>query len=410
MNRMRTVRGTRRARRARTQTPPGRRRALALTSTAGLLAGLALTAGCSDEPDQQSDGDRPDDPGTVTATLDTEAPDTAQPNTVNTPGPRDVKVTDTLATGLDTPWGIAFLPDGDALVTQRDTGTISRLTPQGKLTEVGTIEQTAPTSEGGLLGIAVSPDFAQDGQVFVYVTTSDDNEVLRMSYDGRRTSDIEPILTGIPVGSIHDGGRLAFGPDGFLYVSTGETGNEELAQDKDSLGGKILRIRTDGDPAPGNPFEGSPIWTLGHRNVQGLAFDDKDRLWASEFGNDTWDEVNLIQAGKNYGWPVAEGDANLEGYVDPYVQWRPEDASPSSVAFADGALWVASLRGSRLWEVPVEDDGTLGTPVPHFVGEYGRLRAVTAAPDGSLWLGTSNQDGRGFPADNDDRIFHVSIS
>ncbi len=401
MNDMTTARGTRGRR---------HRRALSLTGTAGLLAGLALTAGCTDDPDQQNDADRPDDPGTVTATLGSESPSTAETNTIETPGPRKVRVTDTLATGLDTPWGIAFLPDGDALVTQRDAGTISRLTPDGKLTKVGDIPQTVPSSEGGLLGIAVSPKFEQDQQVFVYVSTSDDNQVLRMSYDGRRISDVEPIITGIPVGSIHDGGRLAFGPDGYLYVSTGETGNEDLAQDKGSLGGKILRVRPDGTPAPGNPFPDSRIWSLGHRNVQGLAFDDDDRLWASEFGNDTWDEVNLIEPGKNYGWPVGEGDANLKGYVDPYVQWHPEDASPSSVAFADGALWVASLRGNRLWEVPVTDKGTLAQPIPHFVGDYGRLRAVTAAPDGSLWLGTSNQDGRGFPADDDDRIFRVSIT
>jgi glucose/arabinose dehydrogenase len=376
---------------------------------AGLLAGLALAVGCTDDPDQQSDTDRTDDPGTVTATLDTDSPSTDVTSTIETPAPRKVRVTETLASGLDTPWGIAFLPDGDALVTQRDTGTISRLTPDGELTEVGDIPQTAPTSEGGLLGIAVSPTFEEDQQAFVYVTTSEDNQVLRMTYDGRRMSDLEPIVTGIPVGSIHDGGRLAFGPDGYLYISTGETGNDDLAQDMDSLGGKILRVRSDGAPAPGNPFPGSRIWSLGHRNVQGLAFDDDDRLWASEFGNDTWDEVNLILPGKNYGWPVAEGDANLKGYVDPYVQWHPEDASPSSVAFADGALWVASLRGNRLWEVPVTDQGTLAQPTPHFVGAYGRLRAVTAAPDGSLWLGTSNQDGRGFPADDDDQIFRVSL-
>ncbi len=144
--------------------------------------------------------------------------------------------------------------------------------------------------------------------------------------------------------------------------------------------------------------------------MQGLAFDDQNRLWASEFGSDIWDEVNLIQKGRNYGWPAAEGDANLEGFTDPLLQWHPEDASPSGVAYADGALWVASLRGNRLWEVPITDRGTLGEPIAHFVGEYGRLRSVTTAPDGSLWLGTSNRDGRGFPAPDDDRIFRVAIN
>ncbi len=203
---------------------------------------------------------------------------------------------------------------------------------------------------------------------------------------------------------------MAFGPDGYLYVSTGETGDDDLSQDDESLGGKILRITPDGDPAPGNPDPNSPIWTKGHRNVQGLAFDDEDRLWASEFGSQVWDEVNLIEGGNNYGWPAAEGDSNLEGYVDPQVQWNPAEASPSSVAYADGALWVAGLRGERLWQVPVKSDGTLGRPIPHFVGAYGRLRTVVAAPDGSLWLGTSNQDGRGVPAPEDDRIFRVTLS
>ncbi len=373
------------------------------------VALLTLVAACGGGPDTQSDTDRPDDPGTVTATLEPDRSSTTAPaQSPPSAPPHDVRVSSTVASNLAVPWGLAFLPDGRALVTQRDKGTIS-LIDGAKITEVGQIAETSPTSEGGLLGIAVSPDFATDATIFVYVTTTDDNQVLAMTYDGTSIGDVHPILAGIPNGSIHDGGRLAFGPDGFLYVSTGETGNGDLAQDRGSLGGKILRITAAGDPAPGNPDPKSPIWTLGHRNVQGLAFDDQDRLWASEFGSDVWDEVNLIQRGRNYGWPAAEGNANLEGYTDPYVQWHPEDASPSGVAYADGALWVASLRGNRLWEVPITEQGRLGQPTAHFVGEFGRLRNVTAAPDGSLWLGTSNQDGRGSPAPNDDRIFRVTI-
>ncbi len=357
---------------------------------------LCLTACGGPEP--QDDSERPDDPGTVTGTLD---PATSSPS-----GP--VRVTGTVETDLEVPWGLAFLPDGSALVTERDRAVIS-LVDGGSRREVGTIAETSPTSEGGLLGLAVSPDFEDDATIFVYVTTADDNRVLSMTYDGASLGAPEPILTGIPRGEIHDGGRLAFGPDGYLYVSTGETGDGDLSQDDDSLGGKILRITADGEPAPGNPAADSPIWTKGHRNVQGLAFDDADRLWASEFGSQTWDELNRIEAGNNYGWPAAEGDSNLEGYVDPLVQWSPEEASPSSVAFAEGSLWVASLRGERLWQVPVESDGTLGQPEPHFVGAYGRLRTVVAAPDGSLWLTTSNRDGRGTPGAEDDRILEVSI-
>ncbi len=351
----------------------------------------------------QSNDERPTDPGTVTVTE-------TQTDTTPTIDPNDpVRVAHTIATDLEAPWGLGFLPDGTALVTQRDRGTISLIDGES-VREVGTIDETTPTAEGGLLGLAVSPDFATDQRVFVYVTTAEDNRVLSMRFDGSSLSDIEPILTGIPNGDIHDGGRLAFGPDGFLYVSTGETGDEDLSQDDESLGGKILRITPEGDPAPGNPDEQSPVWTKGHRNVQGLAFDDQDRLWASEFGSQVWDEVNRIEPGNNYGWPLGEGDSNLEGYVDPQVQWSPDEASPSSVAFADGALWVASLRGERLWQVPIKGDGTLGRPVPHFVGAYGRLRTVVAAPDGSLWLGTSNRDGRGDPAPDDDRILRVTLS
>ncbi len=369
--------------------------ALALTATTALL--VACTE--DDDPPTQQDSERPDDKGTITATTASLSPTKEG----------KVRVTDTIAQDLEVPWGLAFLPDGSALVSQRNKGTISRI-DNGNVTEVGQIPQTAPTSEGGLLGLAVSPDFASDQKIFAYVTTSEDNQVLSMTYDGNEISDVTSILTGIPFAEIHNGGRLGFGPDGYLYVSTGETGVGDLAADPDSLGGKILRITAEGDPAPGNPDRSSPVWTLGHRNVQGLAWDDDDRLWASEFGSEVWDEVNLIEPGNNYGWPAAEGDANLEGMTDPLVQWHPEDASPSALTFADGALWVASLRGTRLWEIPVQQGGTLGAPVPHFVGDYGRLRTVVPAPDGSLWLCTSNQDGRGDPAANDDRIFRVAIN
>ena len=163
------------------------------------------------------------------------------------------------------------------------------------------------------------------------------------------------VLDGIPHGAIHDGGRLAFGPDGYLYASTGETGVGELAQDRGSLGGKILRITPDGEPAPGNPDPDSPVWTLGHRNVQGLAFDDGDRLWASEFGQDTFDELNLIQKGHNYGWPMVEGQRRPTATSsNPQVVWITDEASPSGLAYLDGHLWLAALSGERLWRIDVD--------------------------------------------------------
>jgi glucose/arabinose dehydrogenase len=319
-------------------------------------------------------------------------------------------VAGTVAAGLAAPWGLAFLPDGSALVTERDTTRVLAVPAGGgRPREVGRLEAAQPQGEAGLLGIEVSPDFAEDSLVYAYVSTAVDNRVVRMEYDGRRLGEPEVVLDGIPNGFVHDGGRLEFGPDGYLYVSTGETGEEQLSQDRDSLGGKILRITPDGEPAPGNPREGSPVWTMGHRNVQGLAFDDQDRLWASEFGASTWDELNRIERGRNYGWPLVEGRGDQEEYRNPFAQWRTSEASPSGLAYLDGSLWMASLRGQRLWRVPVHEDGSIGRPQDYFVGGYGRLRTVVVTPDGELWLSTSNRDGRGDPAPQDDRILRVTL-
>ncbi len=378
-----------------------RRRGAAVLAS---LVGTALLAtACSGEPNAG-------DP-TVTAEPETEEPSSPPPSSPSSsaePSSGPPKVTATIAEGLAVPWGIGFLPDGSALVTERDTERVLLVPGDGTAKEVGTIDSAAPEGEGGLMGVAVSPDFATDQTVFFYLTTAEDNRIVRATYDGTAISDVEPIFTGIPKGFIHDGGRLAFGPDGFLYASTGETGDGDLAQDRDSLGGKILRLTPAGDPAPGNPG-GSPLWSLGHRNVQGLAFDDDDRLWASEFGDSTWDELNLIEKDANYGWPEIEGRAESggTGFVDPQVVWRTSEASPSGLAFLDGSLWLGALRGTRLWRVPVDGDRA-GSPKDFFVGDYGRLRTVVAAPDGTLWVTTSNRDGRGSPADEDDRILQVT--
>jgi glucose/arabinose dehydrogenase len=335
---------------------------------------LAATAGCSSPDGPQDTGGRP-------------------------------RVVGTVATGLAAPWGVTFLPDGSALVGERDTTRVVAV-EDGQVRTVGRVDGVTPRGEAGLLGLAASPSYARDGLVYAYLSTAEDNRVVTMAYDGQRLGPPEPVLTGIPNGFIHDGGRLLFAPDGTLFVSTGETGDDRLAQDPDSLGGKVLRITPDGRPAPGNPDPGSPVWTLGHRNVQGLAFDGDGQLWATEFGQDTWDELNRIDRGSNYGWPLVEGRGDQPGYVDPVVQWRPSEASPSGLAYLDGSLWAGALRGGRLWQVPVTADGT-GRPRGWFVGDYGRLRTVVAAPDGNLWVTTSNRDGRGTPGPGDDRILVV---
>jgi len=315
----------------------------------------------------------------------------------------------TLAEGLNVPWAIAFLPDGDALVTERNSARVLRVTATGNVSEVGVIEGVAPRGEGGLHGIAVSPRFAQDRYVFVYFTASDDNRIVRYRYEGDRLSDPKVLVSGIPSGGIHNGGRLEFGPDGYLYAGTGEAGRTELSQDRDSLGGKILRMTVDGEAPPDNPFGDSLVWSYGHRNVQGLAWDEAGRMYASEFGQNTYDEINRIEKGRNYGWPVVEGRGGDDRYTDPLLTWSTAEASPSGLAYAGGSLWVAALRGARLWQVPVED-GEARAPRALFEGEYGRLRAVTRAPDGeSLWVGTSNHDGRGTPDAADDRILVIPL-
>lgn len=308
----------------------------------------------------------------------------------------------TIATGLSVPWGIAFLPDGSALVTERTTGRIKAIPRQGgrARTVMRIPEAAGGGGEGGLLGLAVSPHYAQDRLLYAYVTTASDNRVVRFRLGGR----VEPILTGIRRGAIHNGGRIAFGPDGKLYVSTGETGDRALAQQRDSLNGKILRIDPDGSTPGDNPF-GTPVWSLGHRNVQGLAWDRRGRLWATEFGQDTTDEVNLIRKGGNYGWPVVEGRGTGGGrFVAPKVTWSPTNtSSPSGLAYARGALYVGALQGHAVFKVRLHG-ASAGRPQKQLAGRLGRIRTVARAPDGSLWVATSNRDGRGTPRSGDDRI------
>jgi glucose/arabinose dehydrogenase len=362
---------------------------------------LAVLAACGSEVADEPSVSPTPEPGTTVATP------TSKPSAPASASPGRTRVLGTVADGLAVPWGIDFLPDRSALVTERDSGRILRVTGDGKVTAVGRIDQTRAEGESGLLGLAVSPSYAENRRIFVYTSTDTDNRVLRLTYTDGRLGPATAILTGIPRGFIHDGGRLAFGPDGFLYVSTGETGQPDLAQRRDTTAGKILRITEDGEPAPGNPSASSPVWTLGHRNVQGLAFDDNVKLWASEFGQNAWDELNLIEKGRNYGWPDVEGRGSDSRFRNPQVVWRTADASPSGLAFANGALWLASLRGERLWRIEV--DGNRATdPTDFFVGEFGRMRTVVAAPGGNLWVTTSNRDGRGDPQAADDRILLVA--
>lgn len=212
------------------------------------------------------------------------------------------------------------------------------------------------------------------------------------------------ILSGLARASIHDGGRIAFGPDGMLYAGVGDAGNTANAQNLQSLNGKILRLTPAGGVPSGNPFGNSLVYSYGHRNVQGLTWDAQGRMWAAEFGQNTFDEVNQIVAGGNYGWPTVEGMGNNPAFRNPAVVWTTAEASPSGIAFANNTLFVAGLRGQRLWTVPVNANGTTGTPLAELQGQFGRLRTVVRGPDGWLWVATSNRDGRGAPVAADDRV------
>jgi len=330
--------------------------------------------------------------------------------TVTSASPTDV------ATGLATPWGLARLPDGSHLVSLRDQARVLRVDSRGRVTRVpgtgsnGRVAGVRPGGEGGLLGLAVRPGDSRT--VYAYLTSATDNRVVRMSYQGGRLGAPVRVVTGIPKASFHNGGRIAFGPDGMLYIATGDAGRTGSAQDRGSLGGKILRVTPTGAAARGNPFRGSRVWSLGHRNVQGIGWDRSGRMFASEFGQNTWDELNRILPGRNYGWPRVEGMGTASdvrrGYTRPLRVWRPSQASPSGLAVSGDAIYLAALRGQRLWRVPLAANGATGTPQSLLQGRLGRLRAVEVQRDGSLLVLTDNA-GRSFARRGDDRLVRVRL-
>ena len=352
-----------------------------------------------------------------------------------TPAPRavptvvpTVRILATLATGLKVPWGVGFLPDGSALVAERPTGQLVRVGSDGKTTPVGTVPGVANRGEGGLLGLAVLPSatgfspapspgattassgpLAAPVTVFAYLTsTAGDNRVVRMSYDGVHLGQPTKVLTGIPAADHHNGGLITIGPDSKLWIGTGDAGLTSSAQDRASLGGKILRINLSGSVPSDNPFPGSPVYSLGHRNVQGLAFDSAKQPWAVEFGQNTWDELNRIVPGGNYGWPLVEGKQKRAGFIEPLVQWPTDQASPSGMAIIGDIAYIGALKGQRLWQVPLGGI-TTGTPKPLLTRKLGRIRTVAAGAGGRLWVTTSNTDGRGAPIPTDDRVLLLAL-
>ena len=383
----------------------------------GVGVGLVAVAGCaSDEPFGQERSPRTVSP-TPTPTpsptpsqtpTPTAAPSPSETTTAAATAPPDPQVAGTVIDGIPVPWGIAFLPDGTALVGARDTGDLYRVS-QGSKQLVGHLDVRSRLDEGGetgLLGLARHPDFATNRLLYAYVSTDTDNRIVRMTFDGALGRP-QPVLTGIATSTHHNGGGLVFGPDGLLYASTGDAEEPSTPQDQESLNGKVLRITDTGDPAPGNPF-GNEVLSYGHRNVEGLRFDETGRLWASEFGDKGADELNLIEAGKDYGWPYVEGSDGRGGYADPLAPWPVDQCSPSGIAIAAGRAWLGALQGECVWSV-VLDGPDAGTSTAHFAGRYGRLRTVALAPDGSLWVTTSNRDGRADPRPGDDRILRITL-
>ncbi|MEI5585304.1 MULTISPECIES: PQQ-dependent sugar dehydrogenase [unclassified Agromyces] len=375
-------------------------RARVLAATASVV----LLAGCAAGPD----------PGPVVNPPSADSvPSATEPPASRPPVLAPAGTPQVLAEGLEAPWSVVRLPDGGVLVSERDSGRIVEVLDDGTLREVAVVEGVAAGGEGGLLGLAHLPGDGGRGEaLYAYHTGDADNRVVRMPLTGVAgdlgLGDPEPILTGIPRAGNHNGGRLAIGPDGFLYVTTGDAGDRGASQDPDSLAGKILRMTPDGEPAPDNPF-GSLVWSLGHRNVQGIAWDAAGGMWAAEFGQNTWDELNRIVPGGNYGWPEVEGRADDGRFTDPAVQWPTGEASPSGIAVVGDTVVVAALRGERLWWASPAT-GSPSEVVDTYAGEYGRFRDVIAGPDGELWALTNNTDGRGSPRDGDDRLLRIELA
>jgi glucose/arabinose dehydrogenase len=399
--------------------PEGGTKHFLVRSLVALVAVLVVSVGCgggegqsSNEPSEAEDTASQTElaESETPAPEDTQAP---QPGGSAEAGPVEVETT-VVAAGLEAPWDLVFTPDGEALVSERDSSRLLSIDSSGNVEELQRLPENG-TGEGGLLGIALSPNYESDGYIYAYYTTDTDNRVTRF----RLGEDPEPILTGIPVLTYHNGGRIAFGPDGNLYVGTGDAGDTSNSQDLNSLGGKILRVTPDGDVPADNPFSNSPIYSYGHRNVQGLAWDEGGQLYATEFGQNRYDEVNRIQPGGNYGWPAVEGEGGFFAsgeYIDPIATWATSEASPSGAAILkngaipqwEGSFFMAALRGQRLYRLALDPSGTVTEQEELLSGQAGRLRHVVQAPDGSLWVLTSNRDGRGTPIATDDRILRLA--
>jgi glucose/arabinose dehydrogenase len=374
------------------------------------VAALALLSACTEAGGTAGQDPRPS-PTQAARSGDTATPDALPPPTP-TPSADHADVEVSVVTeDLQAPWALAFTGDR-VFVSSSDTGEVLEIGDDGSTTIVHRFE-VDKRGDAGLLGLAASPSFETDGWLYAYYSTEQDNRIERFRPDG---GPVEEVLTGIPRGNNHQGGGLDFGPDGMLYASTGDSARRELAQRDDSLAGKILRMTPEGDSPEDNPIPETLVYSLGHRNVQGLAWDTRGRLYATEFGPDEDDEINLIVPGGNYGWPEVTGEAGMSEFVDPIFVAQPPEASWSGATILldgaipewEGDLFAAGLRGERLWRLELTEDGTVEDQEELLVNEYGRLRNAAQAPDGSLWVLTSNTDAFGEPGPGDDRILRIA--
>lgn len=343
------------------------------------------------------------------ATKDLWWPSVFAPNDTSVERDNRQRKVEVVARNLDTPWALASLPGGNLLATERG-GQMRQIGGDGRVTPLPDVVETG---EGGLLGLALHPDFSNNNFIYVYYSTDSSgqltNRIDRYELKNGQLSGRRAILENIPAASNHNGGTIKFGPDDKLYVTTGDAGQEDLAQDRTSLAGKILRLNDDGSRPADNPFD-SLVWSYGHRNPQGIAWDSKGRLWSVEHGPSGLqtgrDELNLIEKGANYGWPTITGSESRDGMRAPIAQSGEGTWAPSGMAYLDGSLYFAGLRGQALYRAKITGESVQLTQL--LSQEYGRLRAVEAV-DGVLYVTTSNRDGRGSPVSDDDRVLRLEL-
>jgi glucose/arabinose dehydrogenase len=314
----------------------------------------------------------------------------------------DVKRMEIVADNLNIPWELAFLPSGEILVNERSGKLLQLKSGKGEV-----IDQVRHLGEGGLLGMAIHPQYEDNNYLYLYLSTSEDNRVIRYTLVDNQLVFDRIIISGIPVDRFHNGGRIAFGPDGFLYITTGDAQDPQLAQDLNSLAGKILRLDAEGKIPTNNPFK-SAVYSYGHRNSQGLAWDNEGRLWSTEHGPTSLDELNLIEAGKNYGWPLITGDEERVGLETSKINSGDGNTwAPSGIIYLDNSLFFAGLRGEALYEARLEGDRVVELKT-HFKHVFGRLRNVSLGPDMMFYVLTNNTDGRGDVSEDDDKLIKIN--